>query len=90
MDKRISSQQAEDIFDEGGDVLPYAEDPTFERPHQSQRRVSVDMNEPMVVRLDGYASEYGVTRQSLMKIWLAERLDEEDDHKARRTARASR
>ncbi len=44
----------------------------------------------MVVRLDGYASEYGVTRQSLMKIWLAERLDEEDDHKARRTARASR
>lgn len=90
MDKRISSQQAEDIFDEGGDVLPYADEATFERPHQSQRRVSIDMNEPMVVRLDGYASEYGVTRQSLMKIWLAERLDQEDDRKARRTASAPR
>ena len=43
-----------------------------------------EMTAHMVSRLDRYAEEYGVTRQSLVKIWLAERLNEEDDRRARR------
>ncbi|MBM6775111.1 type II toxin-antitoxin system BrnA family antitoxin [Olsenella profusa] len=86
MTDQPTSQQIDELFDAGGEVLPYADEATFERPRQPQRRVSVDMSAPMVARLDAYASEYGVTRQSLVKIWLAERLDDEDDRRARRTS----
>lgn len=81
---KTTSTHIDELFGEGKDVLPYADESTFERPAQRQRRVSLDLNAAMVERLDGYADEYGVTRQSLIKVWLAERLDTEDDRKARR------
>lgn len=86
MAEQATSQQIDELFDSGGEVLPYADESTFERPRQAQRRMSVDMTVPMISRLDGYAEEYGVTRQSLVEIWLAERLNDEDDRRARRAA----
>lgn len=86
MAEKATSKQIDELFDNGEEVLPYADKSTFERPRQAQRRMSVDMTLPMISRLDGYAEEIGVTRQSLVKIWLAERLDEEDERRARRVA----
>jgi hypothetical protein len=48
---------------------------TLKRPNQSQRRVNVDFPEWMIVSLDREAGRLGVTRQSVIKMWLAERLD---------------
>ncbi|MFZ0406766.1 MAG: CopG family transcriptional regulator [Cyanobium sp.] len=45
------------------------------RPRLEQRRVNVDFPLWMVEQLDLEASRLGVTRQSIIKVWLAERLE---------------
>jgi hypothetical protein len=42
---------------------------------QDQKRVNVDFPTWMIDSLDREASKLGVTRQSVIKIWLAERLE---------------
>ena len=39
------------------------------------KRVNVDFPQWMVARLDAEAKRRGVTRQALIKMWLAEKLD---------------
>ncbi len=48
---------------------------TAKRPNQTQKRVNVDFPVWMVSSLDKEASRLGVTRQSIIKVWLAERLE---------------
>jgi hypothetical protein len=45
------------------------------RPNQSQRRVNVDFPIWMIDSLDREARRLGVTRQSIIKMWVSERLD---------------
>ncbi|GMR16564.1 MAG: hypothetical protein BMS9Abin31_0911 [Gammaproteobacteria bacterium] len=45
------------------------------RPNQEQKRVNVDFPAWMVDSLDKEAKHLGVTRQSIIKVWLAERLE---------------
>jgi hypothetical protein len=44
------------------------------RPALEQRRVNVDFPSWMVDSLDREARRLGVTRQSIIKVWIAERL----------------
>lgn len=46
------------------------------RPNQATRRVNVDFPAWMVDQLDREADHLGVTRQSIIKVWLAERLEQ--------------
>jgi hypothetical protein len=46
------------------------------RPAQEQKRVNVDFPVWMIQSLDREAKRLGVTRQSIIKLWLAERLKE--------------
>lgn len=48
---------------------------TIKRHNQTQRRVNVDFPAWMIDSLDKEAGKVGVTRQSIIKIWLAERLE---------------
>ena len=48
---------------------------TAVRPNQSQKRVNVDFPVWMIDSLDREASRIGVTRQSIIKMWLAEKLE---------------
>lgn len=88
MVKKETGEEIDRVFDEGGDVLPYADADTFERPNKGcgQRRVSVDMPEKLIARLDAAAEVRGVNRQAVIKMWLCERLDEEDDKARMRRA----
>ena len=52
------------------------------RPLQQQRRVNVDFPTWMIQELDREARRVGVTRQSIIKIWLAERLEHSATNKA--------
>ena len=62
-------------FDDGKeDVLQDFDLSTARRPNQAQRRVNVDFPEWMIASLDKEAARLGVTRQSIIKVWLAERL----------------
>tara|TARA_R110002073_G_scaffold329661_1_gene512337 strand:+ start:184 stop:438 length:255 start_codon:yes stop_codon:yes gene_type:complete len=49
---------------------------TLKRPNQTPKRVNVDFPTWMIESLDKEASRLGVTRQSIIKIWLAERLEQ--------------
>ena len=48
---------------------------TAVKPNQSQKRVNVDFPVWMIESLDKEASRIGVTRQSIIKLWLAEKLE---------------
>jgi hypothetical protein len=45
------------------------------RPVQEQKRVNVDFPIWMIHFLDKEAERLGVPRQSLIKVWVAERLE---------------
>jgi len=63
-------------FDEGvEDIMDDLDMSTASRPLKEQRRVNVDFPVWMVESLDREASRLGVTRQSIIKVWIAERLE---------------
>ncbi len=63
-------------FDEGKDIAKALDLSTLRRPTQEQRRVNVDFPTWMVESLDHEAARLGVTRQSIIKVWIAERLEQ--------------
>jgi len=68
-------------FDNGESVLKDLDIKGAKRALQEQRRVNVDIPEWMMKSLDKEAGRLGVTRQSIIKIWLAERLEERKQRK---------
>ncbi len=63
-------------FDEGvEDVIEDFDLSGATRPNREQKRVNVDFPVWMVESLDREASRLGVTRQSIIKVWIAERLE---------------
>jgi hypothetical protein len=67
----------EKMFDEGKDITPHLALSKIRRPGHEQRRVNVDFPNWIIESLDAQASRLGVTRQSVIKMWIAERLKEE-------------
>jgi hypothetical protein len=63
-------------FDEGKSVLKELDLSKARRPEQEQKRVNVDFPIWMIHSLDKEAKRLGVPRQSIIKIWLAERLQQ--------------
>lgn len=62
-------------FDQGKDISGALDLSKARRPKQEQRRVNVDFPTWMIEMLDKEARRLGVTRQSIIKVWLAERLE---------------
>jgi len=63
-------------FDAGKeDIIDDLDLTSIKRPNQTSRRVNVDFPEWMIASLDKEAARLGVTRQSIIKVWLAERLE---------------
>ncbi len=63
-------------FDEGKSVIKHLDFSKDRRPEQEQKRVNVDLPLWMIHSLDKEAKRLGVPRQSIIKIWLAERLQQ--------------
>ena len=63
-------------FDEGKSVIRHLDLSKARRPEQEQKRVNVDFPLWMIHSLDKEAKRLGVPRQSIIKIWLAERLQQ--------------
>lgn len=68
-------------FDKGEDVTGVLDLSKARRPLQEQRRVNVDFPTWMIESLDREAGRLGVTRQSVIKVWLAERLEQNASNK---------
>ena len=71
----MKAKKFDSDFDSGKDVTGQLELEKTERPLRAQKRVNVDFPTWMIELLDEEASRLGVTRQSIIKIWLAERLE---------------
>jgi hypothetical protein len=75
----MNSSEFDRRFEEGESVIDALDLSAARRPRLEQRRVNVDFPIWMVEQLDLEASRLGVTRQSIIKVWLAERLDRRRD-----------
>ncbi len=61
-------------FDDGEDVSDQIDWSKASRPNLATKRVNVDFPVWVVEGLDRQAERLGVTRQALIKLWIAERL----------------
>ena len=71
----MKAKKFEHMFDEDVDVTASLDLSKAKRVLQKQKRVNVDFPTWMIDSLDREASKLGVTRQSVIKVWLAERLE---------------
>jgi hypothetical protein len=73
----IKASELDRVFDEGGDITSHLDFSRARHPGLEQKRVNVDFPQWVIDSLDFRASRLGVTRQSIVKVWIAERLKEE-------------
>ena len=71
----MKAKKFEQQFDKGDDITASLDLSKVRRVMQAQKRVNVDFPTWMIESLDREASKLGVTRQSVIKVWLAERLE---------------
>ncbi len=75
--KSITASEFDKKFEAGEDIMQYLDLKSANRPGWEPKRVSVDFPEWMVDQLDRISNRLGVTRQSIIKIFISERLEEE-------------
>ncbi len=75
MAKTINVEEFDRKFDDGESILDYLDLATARRAKVPAQRVNVDFPPPMLTKLDAHARKRGVTRQALIKMWLADRLE---------------
>ena len=71
----MKAKELDKKFDEGEDISSYLDITKARRPEQEQKRVNVDFPLWMIHSLDKEARRLGVPRQSVIKVWVAERLE---------------
>ncbi|QTK80844.1 CopG family transcriptional regulator [Agrobacterium tumefaciens] len=73
--KTISAEDFDKKFDDGEDLDGYIDWSKARRPGLEMVHVDIDLPEKVLRRVDAEAARLGVTRQSLMANWIAERLE---------------
>ena len=71
----MKAKELDKKFNAGDDITEFLDLSKATRPGQNQKRVNVDFPVWMIHRLDREARRLGVPRQSIIKIWIAERLE---------------
>ena len=71
----MRAKKFEQQFEDNVDLTASLDLSKAKRVRQEQKRVNVDFPTWMIDSLDREASKLGVTRQSVIKVWLAERLE---------------
>lgn len=74
----MKAKEFDERFDAGDDMSAALDTTRARRPGKEHRRVNVDFPAWMIAELDREATRLGVTRQSLIKVWIAEKLDHGD------------
>jgi len=71
----MKAHEIDKKFDSGEDISKYLSMSKARRPEHEQKRVNVDFPVWMIQQLDKEAKRLGVPRQSIIKVWVAERLE---------------
>lgn len=72
----MKASEIDRMFDDGEDISHLVDWKNARRPGLAAKRVNVDFPHWMVESLDREAKKRGVTRQSLIKLWLADKLEQ--------------
>lgn len=70
----MKAKELDKRFDAGSDISKFLDMSRAKRTNETPKRVNVDFPAWMVHSLDKEASRLGVTRQSIIKVWISERL----------------
>ena len=70
----ITAKEFDEKFDNGEDIIEFLDLDNAIKPEFSIRRVNVDFPKWMVKSLNLEAKRLGVTRQSIIKFWIYEKL----------------
>jgi predicted DNA binding CopG/RHH family protein len=82
----ITAKEFDEKFDNGEDISEYLDFAKAIRLKDTKqlktdtKKVNVDFPEWIIEALDEEAKKIGVTRQSIIKVWIAQRLKEEASH----------
>ncbi|MDJ0763033.1 MAG: CopG family antitoxin [Myxococcota bacterium] len=71
----MKAKELDKKFDTDEDITKYLDMLKARRPAQEQKRVNVDFPIWMINSLDKEAKRLGIPRQSIIKVWIAERLE---------------
>ena len=72
----MKAREFDAAFDDNQvDIIDQLDLSRARRPGRDVQRVNVDFPTWMVSSLDAEASRLGITRQAVIKTWIAERLD---------------
>ena len=78
----MTAKEFERRCDASEDITPYIDKSTMRRPGLEARRVNVDFPEWVISMLDAQSKRIGVSRQSLIKLWISERIQQEEQSRA--------
>jgi hypothetical protein len=84
--KTVTAKEFDEKFDNGEDITEYLDFSNAIRLKDVKKlkietkKVNVDFPQWIIEALDNEAKKIGVTRQSIIKVWIAERLKEEAKH----------
>ena len=72
----MKAKDVDKRFDAGENITKVLDLARAQRVNQKQRRINVVFPSWMIHSLDKEADRLGVTRQSIIKVWISERLKE--------------
>ena len=72
----MKASEFDRLFEAGEDVAAYLDKSRIRRPGLEQRRITLDIPAWMVHQLDREAMRLGITRQSVIKMWIAQKIAE--------------
>jgi hypothetical protein len=75
--KKINTTEFDKKFDHGEvDIIEHLDFSTARRPNLEAKRVNIDFPAWVVEKLDRESKKLGITRQALVKVWIAEKIKE--------------
>ena len=80
----MTDEEFERYFDEGGDITSFIVDGSIRQPNRAEqsRKVNITMPEWLIEALDNAARHLAVSRQAVINMWLAERIESERSGRA--------
>ena len=70
----MKASEFDRLFEAGESTVEYLDKTQMKRPGLEQRRITVDFPVWMVHQLDKEATRLGITRQSIIKMWISEKI----------------
>lgn len=75
-EKSITASEFDKKFDDSENIVEFLDLKSLKKPDNEPKRVSVDFPAWMVHELDKVSKRLGVTRQSVIKVFISEKLKE--------------